>query len=109
MKFIVAIIHSEDAENLIDILTQKKYQATRIDSFGGFLKGKNVTIFLGVEHKKVKDVLKIIKANCKSRTEYVSPAPSIVEPGEFFMPTSVEVKMGGATVFILSVEQYKRL
>jgi uncharacterized protein YaaQ len=109
MKFLIAVVHTEDVDSLIESLTQKKYQATRIDSSGGFLKGKNATIFLGVDDKKVSDVLKIIKTNCKSRTEYVSPAPSLVEPGEFFMPTSVKVKIGGATVFILSIEKHQKL
>lgn len=109
MKLLIAIIHREDVDKLIETLTQKKYQATRIDSSGGFLKGKNATILLGVDDKKVSDVLKIIKQNCKSRTEYVSPAPPVVEPGEFFMPSSVEVKVGGATVFVLPIEKQERL
>ncbi len=109
MKLLIAIVHREDADSLIEGLTQKKYQATRIDSSGGFLKGKNATIFLGIEGKKVSDVLKVIRQNCKSRTEYVSPAPPVVEPGEFFMPSSVEIKVGGATVFILPVEKQERL
>lgn len=109
MKLLIAVVHHEDTDNLIQALTQKKYQATRIESSGGFLRDKNTTIFLGVDNKKVPDVLKIIKANCKSRTEYMSPAPSIVEPGEFFMPTSVKVKIGGATVFILNIEKQERL
>jgi uncharacterized protein YaaQ len=109
MKLLTVIVHREDVDNLIEALTQKKYQATRIDSSGGFLKGKNAIVLLGVENKKVSDVLKLIKKNCKSRTEYISPAPSLVEPGEFFMPSPVEVKVGGATVFILKVEKCERL
>ena len=109
MKLLITIVHKEDIDKLVEALTQKKYQATRIDSSGGFLKGKNATIFLGVENKKVPDALKIIKQNCKSRTEYVSPAPPVVEPGEFFMPSSVKVKVGGATVFILPIEKQERL
>jgi len=109
MKLLIAVVHQEDADNLIEALIKKKYQATRIESSGGFLKSKNVTIFLGVEDKKVAEVLKIIKTNCKARNEYLSPAPPVVEPGEFFMPTSIKVKVGGATVFILPVESFKKL
>lgn len=109
MKLLIAIIHPEDASNLISELNENKFPATEIETKGSFLKTKNVTIFLGVEDKKVDDVLKIIRKNCKSRTEYISPAPSLTEPGEFIMPTSVKVKIGGATVFILPVEDFKKL
>jgi uncharacterized protein YaaQ len=109
MKLLIAIVHKEDADNLINALTQKKYHATFIESSGGFLKNKNTTIFLGIDNKKVPDVLGVIKKNCKSRKEYVSPAPAVIEPGEFLMPSSVEVRVGGATVFILNIEKCERL
>lgn len=109
MKLLIAIVHPEDADNLIEALKQQKHQVTRLESWGGFLKNKNVTLLLGLKENKVAEVLKIIKSNCRSRTEYISPAPSVAEPGEFFLPTSVKVKVGGATVFILNIERYERL
>lgn len=109
MKLLIAVVHKEDTDELIETLTQKKYPATCLESSGGFLKNKNTTIFLGIEDKKIPDVLSIIKKICKSRKEYVSPAPAVIEPGEFLMPSSVEVKVGGATVFILNIEKCEKL
>ena len=31
-----------------------------------------------------------------------------MEPGELYMPNPIEVQVGGATVFILNVEQFWR-
>jgi len=56
----------------------------------------------------VQDVLSIIKANCHTRTQFVNPLPPVMEPGELYMPNPVEVQVGGATVFILNVEQFWR-
>lgn len=109
MKLLIAIVHKEDSGNLVDVLIAEKYQVTKLDSVGGFLREKNVTIMLGLENKKVPDVLKIIKKNCRTRTEYITPAPQTTQPGELFVPNPVEVKVGGATVFILKIDEFKQI
>lgn len=107
MKLVIAICHQEDAGPLVDELIAKKYPVTRLESEGGFLKEKNATILVGTD--KTSDVFKIIKKNCQSRTEYLTPNPPTTEPGETFLPEPVEVKVGGATVFVLEVEEFKQL
>ena len=109
MKLLITIVHQEDAENLINELIQKKYPLTKMESSGGFLKGKNITILIAVDDKKVKDVLKVIKENCNERTEYITPAPAVADPGEFLMPTPVKIQVGGATVFIIKIESCEKL
>ena len=109
MKLILAIIHNEDAGALVDGLLEKEYRATRLHSSGGFLKQSNATILVGVDESSVEDVMSIIRANCKARTQVVNPMPPIMEPGEFFMPYPLEVEVGGATVFVLPVDRFERL
>lgn len=109
MKLVTAIVHSEDAGNLVDALLEKEFRATRLQSSGGFLKQGNATILVGVDDDQVDAVLEIISANCHSRRQFVNPMPPIMEPGEFFMPYPLEVEVGGATVFVLPVERFERL
>ena len=109
MKLIVAIVHNEDAGVLVDALLEREYRATRLHSSGGFLKQSNATILVGVDESSVEDVMSIIRANCKARTQVVNPMPPIMEPGEFFMPYPLEVEVGGATVFIVPIERFERL
>jgi len=109
VKLVVAIVHNEDAGALVDALLEKQYRATRLHSSGGFLKQSNATIILGVEEPAVDEVMEIIAANCKARTQVVNPMPPIMEPGEFFMPYPLEVEVGGATVFVLPVDRVERL
>jgi len=109
VRLVVAVVHNEDAGALVEALLQKDYRATRLHSSGGFLKQSNATILLGVEEDSVDEVMAIISANCKARTQVVNPMPPIMEPGEFFMPYPLEVEVGGATVFVLPIERFERL
>ena len=109
VKLVVAIVHNEDAGALVDGLLEREYRATRLHSSGGFLKQSNATIILGVEDAQVDEVLTIVTATCRSRTQVVNPMPPILEPGEFFMPYPLEVELGGATVFVIAVERFVKL
>ena len=109
MKLVVAIVHNEDAGVLVDALLEKEYRATRLHSSGGFLKQSNATVIVGVDEPQVDEVLGIVRDNCHARSQIVNPMPPIMEPGEFFMPYPLEVEVGGATVFVLPVERFKRL
>jgi uncharacterized protein YaaQ len=109
VKLVLAIVHNEDAGDLVDALLEREYRATRLQSSGGFLKQSNATIVVGAEDDKVDEVLAIVRENCTSRTQVVNPMPPIMEPGEFFMPYPLEVEVGGATVFVVPVERFERL
>lgn len=108
MKSIVAIVQSDDAGALTDALREKNFQSTLISSTGGFLREGNATLFIGVEDGQVQDVLTVIKENCTTRTQFVNPMPPVMEPGELYMPQPVEVQVGGATVFVLTVERFEK-
>jgi uncharacterized protein YaaQ len=109
MKLVTAVVHNEDAGNLVDALLEREFRATRLHSTGGFLKQSNATILVGVEDDQVDAVLEVIAANCHARRQFVNPMPPIMEPGEFYMPYPVEVEVGGATVWVLPVERFERL
>lgn len=66
---------------------------------------------IGVEEKVVKDVVKVIEDVCKKRKEMVStPTPSTIGSGSgMYMPYPIEVEVGGATVFVLDVDQFYKV
>jgi uncharacterized protein YaaQ len=109
VKLVIAVVHNEDARVLIDALLAHEYRATWLHSSGGFLKQSNATILVGVDEAKVEDVVGLIRDNCHSRTQTVSPIPPIMEPGEFFMPYPLEVDVGGAVIFILPIDRFERI
>lgn len=108
MKLVMSIVNSDDAEQLVNALTRAGYRATTISTTGGFLRQGNATIFVGTKDENVENVLQLIKETCCTRSEYVSPLPPVMEPGEMYVPTPVDVQMGGATVFVMDVVQFER-
>lgn len=109
MKLILAVVQGKDADNLLAGLLEASYRVTQINSAGGFLQERNATFLIGIEDDQVDEVLRIIKSNCYTRTQYVNPLLPIMEPGEFYMPNPVEVQVGGAAVFITDVVKYERI
>jgi uncharacterized protein YaaQ len=107
MKLVMSIVNSDDAGELVGALTKAGYRATTISTTGGFLRQGNATIFVGTEDEKVPEVLTLIRENCHTRRQYVNPLPPVMEPGEMYMPTPVEVQVGGATVFVLDVAEFE--
>jgi uncharacterized protein YaaQ len=109
MKLVIAVVQGKDAEALLSVLTEEGHRATQINSAGGFLRESNVTLLIGVADADVAGVLHIIRENCHSRTRFVNPLMPIMEPGEFYVPSPVEVLVGGATVFVLNISRYERV
>ena len=87
MELILAVVHKDDADAVIQALLKPGYRVTRIDTAGGFLRRGNATLLIGVESQKVDDVLAIIQTNCRLRTEA--------------NPADAGIPMYGATVFVL--------
>ncbi|WP_027309288.1 cyclic-di-AMP receptor [Caloramator sp. ALD01] len=109
MKLVIAIVHDEDSFELIEELTDNGYKVTKLATTGGFLKAGNTTLLIGVEKEKVDSVLSIIQDVCKTRKGAVSMPSPIVGSTGVFVPTPVEVTIGGATVFVLDVERFERI
>lgn len=107
MKLIIAIVQDQDSHIVIDELTEKGFRVTKLASTGGFLKAGNTTLLIGVDDDKVQDVLHIIEENCKTR-EITSSMISMTMPGDSYIPYPLDVKIGGATIFIVNVEEYLR-
>ena len=108
MKMIMAVVQDKDSNRLSDALVDQDFQATKLSSTGGFLKAGNSTFMIGVEDKDVGHVLEIIKENCESREQLVAPISPMGGNADSYVPYPVEVQVGGATVFILPVEQFEK-
>jgi uncharacterized protein YaaQ len=103
MKLIAAIVQDWDADGLLDALMETGFRATKIQTTGGFLRGSSNLILIGVEPEKVDQALGVIRSHCQSRTQLVHPdnAPYLASP--------LEVRIGGAIVFVWELERYERL
>lgn len=108
MKLVVCIVQDQDTGSLIDDLTDAKYRITKLASTGGFLKSGNTTLLIGVEDEEVNPVIEIIERNCKTR-ELNTSLLTVNMPGDAYIPFPLEVRVGGATIFVLDVEAHIKL
>lgn len=106
MKLIVAIVQDKDSNRLSNALIEEKIRATKLASTGGFLKEGNTTFFIGVDEDRIEDVLDIIKNNCKTRDQIVSPVSTFSSNADSYISYPIEVEVGGATVFVLPIDNY---
>ena len=108
MKLIICIVQDQDSANLIEDLTRNDFRITKLASTGGFLKSGNTTLLMGVEDEEVDAALDVIKTNSETR-EITTSLLTVSMPGDTYIPYPLEVKVGGATVFILDVEQHIKI
>lgn len=106
VKLILAVVEDDDAARLMDALIENDFSATKLASTGGFLLRGNTTLLIGVEDQRVDQVLEIVKQTCVRRKRLV-PQTSTEIPASMSLP--IEVESGGATVFVLSVDQFKKI
>ncbi|MBP9988342.1 MAG: cyclic-di-AMP receptor [Ruminococcus sp.] len=108
MKLIIAIINSEDSHNLSQKISKAGFYSTKLSTSGGFLKTGNVTLLMGVDDDKVDNLLEIIRENC-SRREEMTPIIPTYATAEMMSAIPVKITVGGATVFVLDVDQFHKM
>ncbi|MCL2399388.1 MAG: cyclic-di-AMP receptor [Defluviitaleaceae bacterium] len=109
MKMIMAIVHDEDAFHILDLLIEKGIGVTKLASTGGFLKAGFTTLISGVDEDRVQEVISVIEQKCKSRKYVTSVNSAHMNMRDGYAPHPVEITIGGATIFVLNVEEFKKV
>ena len=109
MKLVIAVIQGQDIGAVRRALPAAGFSLTEVDSLGGFLRENNVTLLIGTEAARLPELWRLLRENCMTRTEFISPFTPTQGPGDVFLPRPVEVQVGGATVWILDVERFVAL
>lgn len=107
MKMLLAIINSDDAHSVMNHLMEAGFQITKLATTGGFLRAGNVTILIGLDDSRLDEAMDLIRKYSNTRKQIIPTAANL---GVGFHPAMpVEVTVGGATVFVLNVEQFEKL
>ena len=109
MKLIIAIVQDEDASRLVSKLMNEGYGVTKLATTGGFLRAGNTTLLVGVDDDKFDGAMAVIEKICKSRKQIATAPTSMTGVNGVYSPYPIEVMVGGATVFVLSVDQFIKL
>ena len=109
MKLIIAIVQDEDASRLVSKLMNEGFGVTKLATTGGFLRAGNTTLLVGVDDDKFEAAMAVIEKVCKSRKQIATAPTSMSGVNGVYSPYPIEVMVGGATVFVLSVDQFVKL
>jgi uncharacterized protein YaaQ len=108
-KLLIIIVSDTDADGLVRAMVQRGLAATKIGSTGGFLRRGNTTLLVGVPASEVEGVLTLVGRTCPARTELLTLG-ALPFSGEVpFIGEPVEVRVGGAVIFVLNVERFERV
>lgn len=108
MKLIIAVVQDQEVDRLVDALMDEGYRATKLASTGGFLKAGNTTLLIGVEDDHADRAVDTVKNVCRSRTQMVAPLTAVGRSMSNYVPSPVEVPVGGATIFVVNVERFEK-
>jgi uncharacterized protein YaaQ len=106
MKLVITMVQDQDVNRLLGVLTDHGYTATKLASTGGFLRQGNTTLLIGVEESQVSELTGLIKDTCHSRKQLVTPLASVGRTMNNYIPNPVEVQVGGATIFVVDVQEF---
>lgn len=103
MKLLIAIVNNDDSAVVASALTKENFIVTKLSTTGGFLMVGNTTFLIGMEDNKVETAKNVIAKYSKTRTHQAGTTESF---GRGFAEGALqsEVTVGGATVFVLSVD-----
>ena len=107
MKLILAIISNDDAKACTAALNKASFHVTRLATTGGFLSAGNTTLIIGCDNSEVDRAIEIIGSESQRRKEAI-PTLMAGDMGNL-ANYPVEVEIGGATIFVLDVDQFKKL
>jgi uncharacterized protein YaaQ len=109
MKLVIAIINNEDSAVVASALTNEKFTVTKLSTTGGFLMVGNTTLLIGAQENEIGRVKEIIEQFSQTRTH---TAPSTQSMGHGLvkdaLPAEANIRVGGATVFVLSVDSMEK-
>ncbi len=109
MKLILAIVQDEDAHKLTSTLMNDGFSITKLATTGGFLRAGNTTFLIGVDKERIDLALSLIEKVCKSRKQVATSPSPVAGAAGVYVPYPVEVTVGGATVFVVDVEDFRKL
>lgn len=105
-KMIIAVLSGDTAADILQDLNENRFYATVLNSSGGFLRRKSVTLMIGLEESRLEEALQLLKNHAGTRME----TTFLTAPGgaSGFPAVPVKVQTGGVTVFVLNVERCEK-
>jgi uncharacterized protein YaaQ len=105
-RVMTIIIQIQDEKKAVKALSQLGIKPVQFSTSGGFLGRQNVTLFMGMPAKLIDAALNVLERTCQKRTEYVSTP---LEGTPLPIPLSTPIVVGGATIFVFTIDRFEEL
>lgn len=110
LKFCMVIVPAEDGDRLLTRMAEHQMRATRIGTTGGFLKRGSATVFSALEEDRVSELVALLHREFPEVTEQMPVANlPLMDDLEISPSTTVDVRIGGAVLFVLPLERMVRV
>lgn len=102
----ISVVGSQ-AGDLTQQLSENHFYYTKIDSTGGIIQEPTLCLLIGLDKKRLDDLLRIVRRCCKPYRQYI-PTTLPTQPGPI-LPPMIEAQVGGATIYSMDVERFEQL
>lgn len=104
---LLVILSCAQPHQLLEQLAQNRFSYTQVDSSGGLITERSLTLWIGLNHGRLDELLALIEACCKTRLQYISArAEASHLQGQ---PMMIEAMVGGATVMVFEVDRFEQI
>ncbi len=106
-RLAITIVDGTQSQDLMTALGEEGVRATIVNATGGFLHDSLVTLFIGIEERRLPRLFALLKEYCPRHTRYVPLGIETAMASGY--PTMIETSAGGAAIFILPVEEFRQI
>ena len=105
MKLVLAVVNNDDSAIVTSALTNEGFFVTTLSTTGGFLMAGNRTLMIGTADDKVEKIKELLSQYCSTRVQKAPQLGRGLNNGSL----AEEVKVGGATYFVLDVNEFGKV
>lgn len=105
MKLVLAVVNNDDSTAVTSALTGEGFFVTTLSTTGGFLMAGNRTLLIGTEDDKIGKIKELLAKYCSTRVQKTPQLGRGLNQGSL----AEEVTVGGATYFVLDVNEFGKV
>ena len=105
MKLVLAVVNNDDSAIVTSALTNEGFFVTTLSTTGGFLMAGNRTLMIVTDDDKVEKIKALLSEYCSTRVQKAPQLGRGLNNGSL----AEEVKVGGATYFVLDVNEFGKV
>lgn len=109
MKLVLAIINNDDSVKVSADLNREGFFVTRLSTTGGFLMVGNTTLLIGTDDEDIPRLKEILAKSCAKRKHVNATTSSLGRGLNDNNGLPEEVTVGGATIFVMSVDEMSKI